>query len=99
MYDEPEGMMLSRYGKAGCSFLFDLDYAVSGDDCFSLDAQYYGNEARFINHSCDPNMHNYQVLDLSHLVKTHRCAIGVGGNTRSTLPEGMLLCSPRNSSG
>ena len=40
-----------KYGKAGCSFLFDLDYAVSGDDCFSLDAQYYGNEARFINHS------------------------------------------------
>ena len=54
-------------GRRGCSYLFDLDYAVDDPaDCFSLDASEYGNEARFINHSCDPNMENYQVTSAAY---------------------------------
>ena len=49
------------YDSTGCSHLFDLDYAAeAGDACYSIDATSMGNCSRFVNHSCDPNMQNYQ---------------------------------------
>lgn len=36
------------------SYLFDLDY--KDGDTFCLDAHFYGNISRFINHLCEPNI-------------------------------------------
>ncbi|PRP86355.1 histone-lysine N-methyltransferase SUV39H2-like [Planoprotostelium fungivorum] len=43
------------YDKKKCSYLFDLDF--DGENCNNtVDANHYGNVARFLNHSCDANM-------------------------------------------
>ncbi|CAH1111046.1 unnamed protein product [Psylliodes chrysocephalus] len=42
------------------SFLFDLGSKET--ESFCVDAQYYGNLTRFINHSCDPNLHPIKVF-------------------------------------
>ncbi|CAH1176200.1 unnamed protein product [Phaedon cochleariae] len=42
------------------TFLFDLDNRDS--ETFCVDAKYYGNFARFINHSCSPNLHPVKVF-------------------------------------
>ncbi|ENN73908.1 hypothetical protein YQE_09480, partial [Dendroctonus ponderosae] len=42
------------------SFLFDLDNQES--DSFCIDARFYGNFARFINHSCFPNLQPVKVF-------------------------------------
>jgi SET domain-containing protein len=34
--------------------MFDLDY--DHVPIYSIDAEFYGNEAHFINHSCEPNL-------------------------------------------
>ena len=50
-----------RYDRMGCSHLFDLD-PQGADSCeYSVDATVKGNVARFINHSCEPNLQNFQV--------------------------------------
>lgn len=63
------------YDKNKCSYLYDLDM-VDKENCFvygtrscsicsrhlRIDAYKYGNVSRFINHSCDPNLQNYQVF-------------------------------------
>ncbi|MDP2435188.1 MAG: SET domain-containing protein-lysine N-methyltransferase, partial [archaeon] len=39
------------------SYLFDIDVGRNErEPTFSLDARYKGNESRFFNHSCDPNL-------------------------------------------
>ncbi|XP_055551156.1 histone-lysine N-methyltransferase Su(var)3-9-like isoform X1 [Wyeomyia smithii] len=43
-----------QYDAVGRTYLFDLDFNGS-DNPYTIDAACYGNIARFINHSCDPN--------------------------------------------
>ena len=44
-----------RYDEEGFSTLFDLD-AADTDSEYTIDAQYKCGVARFLNHSCDPNL-------------------------------------------
>ena len=50
-----------EYDKGGFSTLFDLD-AAGGEDCeYTIDATWQCGVARFLNHSCDPNLHQFSV--------------------------------------
>ncbi|BFZ60151.1 hypothetical protein YB2330_001173 [Saitoella coloradoensis] len=49
------------YENYGATYLFELDFfeselEESGQECYTVDAQYCGDPTRFINHSCDPNL-------------------------------------------
>uniref|UniRef100_A0A7S3XCY3 Histone-lysine N-methyltransferase n=1 Tax=Picocystis salinarum TaxID=88271 RepID=A0A7S3XCY3_9CHLO len=65
------------YDKQRCSFLYNLDFHVprassqdpsksrnieEDHDLLAIDATFYGNVARFFNHSCDPNLISFPVL-------------------------------------
>eukprot|EP01116_Phalansterium_solitarium_P003675 TRINITY_DN14499_c0_g1_i1.p1 TRINITY_DN14499_c0_g1~~TRINITY_DN14499_c0_g1_i1.p1 ORF type:complete len:409 (-),score=100.47 TRINITY_DN14499_c0_g1_i1:143-1369(-) len=55
------------YDRLKCSYLYDLDFfskdeGDKADSCFTIDANNAGSVARFFNHSCDPNLINYQVF-------------------------------------
>ncbi|XP_038700350.1 histone-lysine N-methyltransferase SUVR5 isoform X1 [Tripterygium wilfordii] len=59
----------NRYGKEGCSYMYimdahsnDMSRLIEGQDHYIIDATKYGNVSRFVNHSCSPNLVNYQVL-------------------------------------
>lgn len=63
--DIPKGAFICEYigelitdseadRRAEDSYLFDLDY--KDGDTFCLDAHFYGNISRFINHLCEPNI-------------------------------------------
>lgn len=63
------------YDDNGLSYLFDLNDPSEGDEReqiiqkvyyneffpLCLDSMFYGNEARFINHSCDPNVLSFNL--------------------------------------
>jgi histone-lysine N-methyltransferase SUV39H len=50
-YDEDDTLD-ARYQKRAFEDFFPL----------CIDATYYGNESRFINHSCDPNLKSYNLV-------------------------------------
>ncbi|RWR95661.1 SET domain-containing protein [Cinnamomum micranthum f. kanehirae] len=59
----------NRYENEGCSYLYDISAHIEdmngmneGTVPYVIDATHYGNVSRFINHSCSPNLVNYQVL-------------------------------------
>lgn len=49
------------YDALGLSYLYDLDFDRSHEAIFTVDATFFGNVSRFINHCCEPNLQNYQV--------------------------------------
>ncbi|XP_050308293.1 histone-lysine N-methyltransferase EHMT1-like isoform X2 [Anthonomus grandis grandis] len=55
------------------SYLFDLDNKET--DSYAIDAKFYGNFARFINHSCDPNLHPVKVFVDHHDLRFPRIAL------------------------
>lgn len=57
--DEAERRGL-EYDRGGFSTLFDLD-AAGGDCEYTIDATYKCGVARFLNHSCAPNLHQFSV--------------------------------------
>ncbi|CAM6129157.1 unnamed protein product [Calypogeia fissa] len=68
LHDEEANKRGERYDQVGCSYLYDIDAhldtsgRVGRAKPFVIDATKHGNVARFINHSCAPNLVNYQVL-------------------------------------
>ena len=67
----------THYDKIGCSYLFDMNDPMDDETYemrvnqsfnegffpFCLDAGLYGNESRFINHSCDANMRPFNLVN------------------------------------
>lgn len=63
------------YDSNGLSYLFDMNEALVDElreqtiqtayqsqfFPLCLDSMFYGNEARFINHSCDPNVQSFNI--------------------------------------
>lgn len=64
-------------GTDDSTYLFDLDFYYPADtNCaFTIDAGQRGNAARFINHSCDPNVFIMPVLINNVDVRLHRLAV------------------------
>ncbi|XP_066245089.1 histone-lysine N-methyltransferase EHMT1 isoform X1 [Euwallacea similis] len=55
------------------SYLFDLDNRET--DSFCIDAKFYGNFSRFINHSCLPNLYPIKVFIDHHDLRFPRIAL------------------------
>ncbi|KAM6564508.1 hypothetical protein CsatB_024506 [Cannabis sativa] len=91
--DEHEAnMRRKRYGKEGCSYIYEIDSHVNDMsrliECqarYAIDATQYGNVARFINHSCLPNLVSHQVLVES--MDCQRAHIGLYANQDISLGE------------
>ncbi|XP_050388132.1 histone-lysine N-methyltransferase SUVR5 [Argentina anserina] len=82
----------NRYGKDGYGYLYEIDAhindmsrLVEGQAQFVIDSTNYGNVSRFINHSCSPNLVNYQVLVES--MDSDRAHIGLYANRDIALGE------------
>ncbi|KAL2092228.1 hypothetical protein ACEWY4_012026 [Coilia grayii] len=55
------------------SFLFNLDNKVG--DVYCIDAQFYGNVARFLNHLCEPNLFPVRVFTKHQDLRFPRVAL------------------------
>lgn len=58
------------------------------DSTFAIDAKWYGNIGRFLNHSCDPNVEKINVFVDSHDIRLPRVAFF----TNCYIPKGTELC-------
>jgi len=50
-----------KYDAEGRTYLFDLDFNRGQNNKYTVDAAFMGNLSHFVNHSCDPNMHIFNV--------------------------------------
>jgi SET domain-containing protein len=85
-----------HYDKVGMSYLFDMndpdednEFEMNvqksyNEDFFPLciDAAYYGNESRFINHSCTPNIKSFNISTDIESYTYHRVALFAVKNIR-----------------
>lgn len=61
--DEFERRNTNYQKHAETTYLYDLVFGLQADEQrYMLDATCKGGIARFFNHSCDPNMENFQVF-------------------------------------
>jgi histone-lysine N-methyltransferase SUV39H len=78
-----------HYDQLGMSYLFDMNDPDENDDYdlkvqksyyndffpLCVDATYYGNESRFINHSCDPNLRSFNIVTSVETYSFHKIGI------------------------
>jgi SET domain-containing protein len=57
---------------------FEMEFQRSHNDDFfplCLDAAFHGNESRFINHSCDPNLKSFNLITDVECYTYHRIGL------------------------
>jgi histone-lysine N-methyltransferase SUV39H len=64
-----------KYDAIGKSYLFDLDFNEKSEAVYTIDAAHYGNLARLINHSCEPNCRIWPVATCNHDASIYRLCI------------------------
>ncbi|CAG8645055.1 1931_t:CDS:2, partial [Acaulospora morrowiae] len=69
----------SKYDAVGRTYLFDLDFCDDGTNentkcLYTIDAWRYGNISHFFNHSCDPNLVVYPVMNDNGDIRLHHIA-------------------------
>ncbi|KAG5280896.1 hypothetical protein AALO_G00065210 [Alosa alosa] len=84
LQDIPEGSFVCEYvgeiitdkeanTRGNDAFLFNLDNKVG--DVYCIDAQFYGNVARFLNHLCEPNLFPVRVFTKHQDLRFPRVAL------------------------
>ncbi|KAF9276111.1 hypothetical protein BGZ68_010257 [Mortierella alpina] len=68
------------YEPLGVTYLFDLDYSTDQGPVYSVDAFYQGNESRFFNHSCDPNLSVYNLTGGDYAGDAHLMTLSFWSN-------------------
>ncbi|KAF9558101.1 hypothetical protein EC968_007297, partial [Mortierella alpina] len=68
------------YEPLGVTYLFDLDYSTNQGPVYSVDAFYQGNESRFFNHSCDPNLSVYNLTGGDYAGDAHLMTLSFWSN-------------------
>ena len=90
------------YDSNGLSYLFDMNDPPEGEERekliqkayhgeffpLCLDSMFYGNEARFINHSCDPNVQSFNLTGQVDSITYH----SIGLFTSRKIFAGEELC-------
>lgn len=82
--DEEANKREGTFGKEKNSYFYQLDKFVgdplpgvgelTSEMCYIVDGQYMGNATRFINHSCEPNCHQYTVSYNKHDIRLYNLA-------------------------
>lgn len=77
------------YDKIGLNYLFDMNdpdeqdlFEMKVQEAFNenffplcIDASYCGNESRFINHSCDPNLRSFNLINSTEAYTYHKVGL------------------------
>lgn len=93
----------SYYDSNGLSYLFDMNDPLDNEvkeqqiqlgyqgEFFPLclDSMFYGNEARFINHSCDPNIQPFNLSGIVESQTLHK--IGLFANRKILAGEELTM--------